>query len=349
MKVRHMLGVGLVLYVCSCGETKDKIADGSNPSATIKASGAILEKVRSRSSGVPDAVLNLTRCIVIVPQATATVREGVVDCREAHDRWLAPRSVSLAVRGAAGGPLGDVLIFVIGEAAVRGLATGRLPLNTANAGPGPTLQDAVTVTDADLRHEVLLYQLTVNKLEAVRFEGEIRLGAPAPQKSPFTEVVTAFFNAITPVGIIVHHSATLGQEPSLPNSVRDVDRFHSEKGFEIVCDGKRFHVAYHFLILPDGKIQRGRPERCEGAHSAGYNSYLGISIVGDFSSKDNPHGKKGLIQPTPRQMTSLAKLSRELMSRYRIPLNRVLRHSDVATTECPGDRFPFRAFLRELQ
>jgi N-acetylmuramoyl-L-alanine amidase len=348
MTVHHILTVGLVLSAIGCGGAKGT-ADRTNSSATIEASGAILKKVSSRWDGVPDAVLNLTRCIVVVPQAKTTVREGVVDCREAHDRWLPPRSVSLTLRGGAAAPIGDVLIFVVGEAATRSLTAGRLPLNSANAGPGPMLHETLTVTDADLRHEVLLYQQTVNKLEAVRFAGEIRLDTAARQETAFTEAVTAFFNTITPIGIIVHHSATLGEQHSLPNNMGDVDRFHSEKGFEIVCDGKRYHVAYHFLILPDGKVQTGRPERCEGAHSPGYNSYLGISIVGDFSSKDNPRGKKGLVRPTPRQMASLVTLSRQLMSHYGIPLNRVLRHSDVARTECPGDRFPFRAFLRELQ
>jgi hypothetical protein len=260
-----------------------------------------------------------------------------------------PRPVSLAVRGGTTESTSDLLIFVVGETGTRSLMAGRLTLNSASAGPGPTLHDSVTVTDADLRHEVLLYQLTAKNLETARLEGEIRLGPAAPPATGFTETVTAFFNAITPIGIIVHHSATLGPQSSVPNSVRDVDRFHSEKGFDILCDGKRFHVAYHFLILPDGKVQTGRPERCEGAHSPGYNSYLGISIVGDFSSKDNPSGRKGLIRPTARQMASLVKLSRQLMSRYHIPLNRVLRHSDVASTECPGDRFPFRAFLGELR
>jgi N-acetyl-anhydromuramyl-L-alanine amidase AmpD len=96
-------------------------------------------------------------------------------------------------------------------------------------------------------------------------------------------------------------------------------------------------------------VQRGRPETCQGAHAAGYNSYIGISVVGDFSSEDNPAGEKGPIQPTQKQLDSLIKVCRRLKERYKIPLNHIVRHSDVSATLCPGDRFPFTSVLRQIQ
>src|SRR5207253_3068603 len=108
-------------------------------------------------------------------------------------------------------------------------------------------------------------------------------------------------------------------------------------------------VAYHYLILPDGAVKAGRPERCQGAHTRGYNSYLGIALVGDFSTKDNPKGKKGQVLPTAAQMRSLLELTRRLRERYRIPLHRILRHSDISNTYCPGDRFLFSRFLADLE
>ena len=72
---------------------------------------------------------------------------------------------------------------------------------------------------------------------------------------------------------------------------RDIDKYHQARGFEILCFGRVYHVAYHYLIMPNGRVQTGRPERCEG--------------VGDFSSEDNPAGKEGPInssgQPTQSQ------------------------------------------------
>jgi len=72
--------------------------------------------------------------------------------------------------------------------------------------------------------------------------------------------------------------------------------------------------------------------------------------VGDFSSSDNPNGERGLTEPTEAQMHALTELCRNLRQKYQIPLKVVLRHNDVnPNTECPGDRFPFEAFLKTLQ
>jgi N-acetylmuramoyl-L-alanine amidase len=110
-----------------------------------------------------------------------------------------------------------------------------------------------------------------------------------------------------------------------------------------------YHAAYHYVILTNGRVQPGRPERCEGAHAEGYNSYLGISVVGDFDTRDNPTGKKGATKPTEKQIASLVQLCRRLKDRYNIPLQHIVRHSDIASRRCPGDRFPFSAFLQQLQ
>src|SRR5262249_52420062 len=162
----------------------------------------------------------------------------------------------------------------------------------------------------------------------------------------FNGMVSSLFYIIRPAGIIIHHSV-LVPEPAVAE--QELDEFHSKRGFSIYCFGREYHVAYHYLILPDGTPKAGRPERCQGAHTRGYNSYLGIALVGDFSSVDNPSGKKGQLVPTEAQMRSLLALTRQLRKRYNIPLHRILRHSDISSTYCPGDRFPFTRFLAELQ
>jgi hypothetical protein len=248
---------------------------------------------------------------------------------------------------------GDLLIFAIGNASVNGIRAGQLAISGQTAGAGPTVGQAVTITDADIRNDLLTYRRVGQKIDGVNTTGRIRRvvreASQTSNATPFIEAVTAYFNSITPIGIIVHHSSTLTPTQPLPRGVGDVDQFHAQRGFDILCEGRRYHVAYHYLILANGNVQAGRPERCEGAHSAGYNSYLGISMVGDFSSRENPRGELGNTRPTKEQMASLIALSRQLMARYHIPINRVLRHSDVARTECPGDRFPFREYLSGLQ
>jgi len=38
-----------------------------------------------------------------------------------------------------------------------------------------------------------------------------------------------------------------------------------------------------------------------------------------------------------------------LRQKYRNPLQHVVRHSDIASTDCPGDRFPFNRLLSRLE
>lgn len=62
--------------------------------------------------------------------------------------------------------------------------------------------------------------------------------------------------------------------------------------FETFYWGQIYHIGYHYIILPDGTLESGRPEKCKGAHAVGYNDYLGICLIGDFSPGDNINGEK---------------------------------------------------------
>jgi N-acetyl-anhydromuramyl-L-alanine amidase AmpD len=171
---------------------------------------------------------------------------------------------------------------------------------------------------------------------------------PEKVNKEYVNWVESYFNTITPTGIIIHHSAVLPATSKVPAALEEVENYHAARGFAIECEGREYHVAYHYLIFPDGKIQAGRPERCEGAHARGYNSFIGISLVGDFSAKD-PHFRGKPARPTGKQVKSLLRLTRQLQREYNIPVQRILRHSDVAPTLCPGERFAFKSFLLALE
>lgn len=157
-------------------------------------------------------------------------------------------------------------------------------------------------------------------------------------------------NSTRPAGIIIHHAAIPPRPDGRPIDAKLIDEIHGERGFSAFYWGHFYHIGYHYIILPDGTVQQGRPEHCKGAHAQGYNSYIGICLVGDFSSKDNPNGERGLTVPTEAQMQSLTSLCHTLSERYHIPVQRIIRHSDVnPNTECPGDRFPYEALLKALQ
>ena len=160
----------------------------------------------------------------------------------------------------------------------------------------------------------------------------------------------SYLDSIAPAGIIIHHSAIPPSLDGTPIDAAVIDRIHKRRGYEIFYWGKFYNIGYHYIILPDGTVQRGRPEHCQGSHAEGYNSYIGICLIGNFSSADNPSGKRGLPEPTEAQLHALADLCRSLRERYHIPMHNVLRHSDVnSNTQCPGDRFPFETLLKMMQ
>jgi N-acetylmuramoyl-L-alanine amidase len=160
----------------------------------------------------------------------------------------------------------------------------------------------------------------------------------------------SLINTIRPAGIIIHHSAIPPRPDGRPIDASVIDEIHKKRGYTAFYWGRFYHIGYHYIILPDGTVQHGRPEHCRGAHAQGYNSYIGICLVGDFSSKDNPNGERGPTEPSEAQMQSLAGLSRNLREKYQIPLTSVLRHNDVnPNTECPGDRFPIETLLKMMQ
>jgi hypothetical protein len=220
----------------------------------------------------------------------------------------------------------------------------------------PLVSTSPVTSQVELTADLLTYEAAAGVLSGSEASGVIRSDTSDPSRNAipkektnkYLSSVVSFFNTITPTGIVIHHTALIPGTNAVPRKERDIDEYHRERGFEILCFGHIYHVAYHYLIMPNGKVKTGRPERCEGAHAAGYNSYLGISVVGDFSSEDNPTGKKGPTRPNAKQIASLIQLCLRLKDRYNIPLQHIVRHSDISSTKCPGDRFPFRSVLDHL-
>jgi N-acetylmuramoyl-L-alanine amidase len=323
----------------------------------------VLDEISQKSqNAVPDAVLNNTKCLVVIPSITGgsvNVRAGgVASCRLSADSWSAPAFVKFNGRGIRA-HRSDLLIFVLSDTGVRALRSGELHIGGQKRAAAPLVNTTPVTTQIELTAELLTYQGAVGVLSSSAASGVIRGDAetsdavhnavPKDKTEKYLSSVVSFFNTITVTGIVIHHTAVIPGENTVPRREADIDKYHEARGFEILCFGRVYHVAYHYLIMPNGSVQAGRPERCEGAHAQGYNSYLGISLVGDFSSEDNPTGKKGPMKPSTEQIASLIQICRRLKERYKIPLQRIVRHSDISSTTCPGDRFPFRAVLRQLQ
>jgi N-acetylmuramoyl-L-alanine amidase len=332
------------------------------PMSDLRAAGRVLEQISAKSdNGIPDGVLNRTKCLVVIPSMKENISAsggGVSTCREAAAEWSNPALVQFNGHGIRG-RRADLLVFVLSENGTQALRAGELQIGRERRRVAPLIKTSPVPTEAELNAEMLTYQYSSGVLSGSEVSGVIRVeGAasnPIPGRAPtalsghYRSSVISFFNTIIATGIVLHHSALIPGEKKVPRKESDIDEYHQERGFEILCSGRVYHVAYHYLIMPNGAVKAGRPERCEGAHAAGYNSYLGISVVGDFSSEDNPTGKKGPTRPNARQIASLVRLCRGLRRRYKIPVQHIVRHSDVANTQCPGDRFPFRLILDQLR
>ncbi|MGB7209515.1 MAG: peptidoglycan recognition family protein [Pyrinomonadaceae bacterium] len=161
--------------------------------------------------------------------------------------------------------------------------------------------------------------------------------------------VMSFRNTIDPKGIVIHHSA-VPYRNGVELDARQLNEIHRRRGFGILCSGKMYYIGYHYVILPDGALQQGRPENCEGAHTAGYNDYLGICLIGDFSLEDNPDGTKGPQNPTTSQLNTLENLIRNMRLRHGIVKENIKTHRDLNPgTECPGDNFPKSDLLDRIK
>lgn len=355
----------LFLVASSIGSAHS--AQKVEPAALLSSASHVLDGISRKSeNAVPDAVLNRTKCFVVIPHlagGTAHVNgRGVANCRETPDRWSAPFFIKFRGHGLRA-PHTDLLVFILSSTGARMLRSGKLQIRGQKRASAPLVSTTQVTTQLDLTGEFLTYAGVAGVLSGSEANGIIghdtslapvasdraHSGVVDKTSKKYLGSVVSFFNTITPTGIVIHHTAVIPGEKTAPRKKRDIDKYHQARGFEILCFGSVYHMAYHYLILPNGKVQAGRPERCEGAHAEGYNSYLGISVVGDFSSEDNPTGKKGPTKPSDKQIAALIQLCRRLQHRYNIPLQHIVRHSDISSTKCPGNEFPFRAVLHQLE
>lgn len=118
----------------------------------------------------------------------------------------------------------------------------------------------------------------------------------------------------TTTRIILHHSA------SNSGDAKTFHAWHKNNGWA--------GIGYHFVILKDGTIERGRPIDTIGAHAQGSNSNsIGICCVGNF---------QGNSKPTKKQYNSMIELCKTLVSMYPA-ITDIIGHRDVCATACPGN------------
>lgn len=142
--------------------------------------------------------------------------------------------------------------------------------------------------------------------------------------------------------LTVHHTAT---PPVLGGRVVDaafIAESHRRRGLGLGTGDAR-DCAYHFVVLPDGEVQPGRPLAYWGSGTRDGEDNLhsiGVALVGDFSG--GPGG------PTGAQLDALDALALWAFSAYGLDAEAVLGHREVSPSACPGRRMDMDALRARL-
>jgi N-acetyl-anhydromuramyl-L-alanine amidase AmpD len=132
--------------------------------------------------------------------------------------------------------------------------------------------------------------------------------------------------------IVIHHTA------ARHGSVESIHEAHLKR--KDSNGNPWLGIGYHFVIgngqgMSDGEIEqtfRWR-EQLQGAH-AGAGEYnergIGIALVGNFDEEP----------PTAAQLAAVKQLVSALQIRFGIAGDKVIGHSDIKATACPGRHFP---------
>src|SRR5437762_2952199 len=142
----------------SCGRQ----AKDAERTALLKHAARLFEEISRRSENtIPDAVLNRTRCVAAIPAIPAGTgklsRRGVATCREASGHWNAPAFNTFEENG--GSKHGaDLLIFILKDAGVRALRSGRLEIQRQKHAVAPLVATTAIPTQVELNVELLTYE-----------------------------------------------------------------------------------------------------------------------------------------------------------------------------------------------
>ena len=111
------------------------------------------------------------------------------------------------------------------------------------------------------------------------------------------------------------------------------------------------NVSSHYFIKSDGNIINMVPELFEAWH-AGKSDWKDFRLLNKYSigiEIHNPGHDHGYKKFNSKQIISLKKLLKYLIKKYKIKLNNILGHSDIAPNrkKDPGEKFPWRDLSKD--
>lgn len=115
--------------------------------------------------------------------------------------------------------------------------------------------------------------------------------------------------------IVLHHAAGNG-------TAEAIHKLHLRNGWR--------GIGYNYYVRKTGEIVRGREDWAAGGHTMDFNTIsLGICFEGNFDTESM----------TKAQIEAGQALLADVKSRY--PNAKIVKHSELNPTGCPGKNFPF--------
>lgn len=119
--------------------------------------------------------------------------------------------------------------------------------------------------------------------------------------------------------IIVHCTAT---REGRPTTIAEITSWHKQRGFST--------IGYHYVVMIDGTVCKGRDVNVSGAHCVGHNSNsIGVCYVGGL---DKRNGEEKDTR-TSAQKFSMLNLLKKLKALY--PNAKIYGHCDFSNKKCP--------------
>lgn len=86
-------------------------------------------------------------------------------------------------------------------------------------------------------------------------------------------------------------------------------------------------IGYHYVIDPAGRVWQGRPLTWQGAHVKDQNEgNIGVCVLGNYEQQ----------YPNMSQLATVERFVGSLMVQYRVSVQRIYTHRELAATACPG-------------
>jgi lipid-binding SYLF domain-containing protein len=181
MKIVSVLVAGSLMLSSVCLMAASGREDSIN---RLHAAADVLRSIQEAPDhGIPDSVLNDTKCIIVVPSLVkggfifgAKHGRGVASCRT-QSGWSAPAFISIG-GGSWGLQIGveevDLVMLVMNDRGVQHLLSSKFELSGEGAvAAGPVGRQAVAGTDWKLNTEILSYSRTKGIFAGLTLEGAV--------------------------------------------------------------------------------------------------------------------------------------------------------------------------------